>query len=102
MLNIGPKDNLYLIELISPKWKTAANLLGLRISHTQVIEKNHSQNVFDCCQKVMEEWLSDKNGVYKYSPSWEGLHRLLKDLKLSTAAEHIKNTVLCDSRMQTS
>ena len=85
-------QQLYLIEEISPQWKEASDLLGLRISRIKVIEEDH-RSVVDCCREVVAEWLNHKEGMYNYPPSWKGMCKLLYDLKLSTIAEQIQKTV---------
>ena len=88
-----PSQQLNLIEEISSQWKEASDLLGLHISHIKVIEKDH-QSVVECCREVMAEWLNHKEERYNYPPSWEGMCRLLNDLKLSKIAEQIQNKIL--------
>ena len=89
VLSTEPSQQLHLIEEISPQWKEASDLLGLRISRIKVIEEDH-RSVVDCCREVMAEWLDHNEGTYNYPPNWKGMCRLLNDLKLSTIAVQIQ------------
>ena len=80
---------MHLIEIISPHWKKASDLLGLNPSHTRRIEMNH-HSVVDCCREVMAQWLSAADEAYNYSKTWEGLYQLLQDMELSTIAENLR------------
>ena len=84
---------LFLINEISPDWKKASDLLGLTPSHTRRIEMNY-HTVEDRCREVMGEWLNQKDGTYNYSRSWEGLCKLLINMKLANLAKNLHEIVL--------
>ena len=86
-----------LIEQMSPHWKKASDLLGLPPDHTTRIEMNHQRAVESCCREVMAQWLTDADGVYNYSTTWEGLCLLLEDMELSTIAENLRFIVCPDT-----
>ena len=84
---------LFLINEMSPDWKRASDLLGLKPSHTRRIEMNN-HTVEDRCREVIAEWLYHDDGVFNYSRSWDGLHQLLYDMKLAILADDLHKIVL--------
>ena len=83
---------LSLINEMSPDWKKASDLLGLKPSHTKRIEMNN-HTVEDRCREVIAEWIDHEDGVYNYSRSWEGLYQLLNDMELATLANNLHKIV---------
>ena len=97
LLGSDPDKQLRLIEIVSPDWETAGHLLGMSIGRIGIIrEDNRGRSVENCCRQVMSHWLYDDNAAYSYPKSWEGMCRLLSDMKLSRTARDLRRLIFPD------
>ena len=84
---------LRLIEVLSPDWEEAADLLGMSQHRVRIIRKDHSQSAEDCCRALISHWLYDVHGAYPYKRSWNGMCDLLKDMKKCGVAKKLKSSL---------
>jgi len=81
---------LKLIELLSPVWEKAADLLGMNPDRINIIKKDHSGSVEDCCRVLMTCWIDNVQGVHRYPCTWKGMCNLLSDMEKSTVAKQLQ------------
>ena len=79
LLNADP--SLCLIEVLSPDWEEAADVLGMSQHRVRIIKKDHDHSVEDSCHTLIHHWLYDVHGTYFYERSWKGMCDMLKDIK---------------------
>ena len=58
-----------------------------------IYNENGGSNELCWCH-LMEEWLYSEENL-SYPASWEGLYSLLEDAEASTAANLLKNAIIC-------
>ena len=81
---------LCLIEVLSPDWEKAADLLGMNQHRVRIIKKDHGQSAEDCCRTLIDHWLYDVHGKYSYERSWKGMCDLLCDIKQGNVAKQLQ------------
>ncbi len=69
-------------------WDDAGDLLGLTPARLQCIDSQRRGDVRQCCRDVIIDWIKD--GSPHYPSTWEGLIKLLVNLKLSSTADTLK------------
>ena len=76
------------VPRIAAQWNKVADYLEYEIEYKQVILKKGHHDPMDCCEILLEDWLSSNRGV---SPkSWSKLIEVLKGIKcLHSATETI-------------
>ncbi len=93
----GEKVKIFrLVDEVSTKWQLFGTLIGLSANKLQVWEKENTNNITMCCNKVMEHWLL-VGGSRDYPTTWEGLYTLLEDAELSEVANSLKKAVDCSA-----
>ena len=81
---------LCLIEVLAPEWEKAAHLLGMNHYRVDIIARDHSQSVEECCCALIDHWLYDVHGTYSYERSWKGMCDLLIDMKQNRVAKQLQ------------
>ena len=84
---------LRLIEVLSPDWEKAAHLLGMNHYRVDIITRDHSRSVEDCCRALMDHWIYDVHGVYAYPSTWKGMYSLLTDMELCRVAQQLQKFI---------
>ena len=95
--------NLYLIEWMNEKretkqlrikesicnqWREIGNLLEISDSVLESWNTKHKEDSLKCISSVMSHWLECPTDDYPVS--WEGLKKLLNDVRLSEVAKDIE------------
>ena len=94
-LNWTDDDNgdhcLGIRDTISHRWEEVGDLLGLTSGRLEGIKLERLGDVTMCCRDVLVDWLSRNQS--DYPTTWEGVLRLLKNMKLSTTAQDLQNAL---------
>ena len=84
----GEIKQLRIKEMICNKWREIGYLLEISEPVLESWEIKHKEDSLKCIDSVMNRWLQCPTD--EYPVSWEGLKKLLKDVKLSEVAQDIK------------
>ena len=82
---------IYVVPSVATRWKALGEFLLdpdlIEIGHLEIIEKNNSHDVVECCKQMFKKWLETD----KYA-SWKQLIRALKhpSVELTYLAHQIK------------
>ena len=87
----GETCRFHLIDEISYKWREIGEIVGISHSVLESIAEKKRDDLKECCQAVLSQWLS--NPPPDYPTTWQGLIKLLIDSQLHKAASDLKELV---------
>ena len=83
----GKLNEFILFEEISDRWRVAGRLLSMKKATLDKFSKDTIDDV-ERCSRVFSAWIKN-NGQRDYPLTWEGLHKLLKNMGRRKAAEEL-------------
>lgn len=87
----GQNNQLELLEQISSKWRRVGMLFGEKMAALDNCEQKSNDNV-DRCARIFSHWIECK-GHPNYPLTWDGLSKLLRDIKQETAAARLQEAL---------
>ena len=88
----GHRKRLNIVEALAPKWKDLGDYLDINSDFLVILESRHRGDLLECCREVMKTWIEQRESV-SYSPTWEGLYTLLKDLRRDDVANDLMKAI---------
>ena len=87
----GEEKEIRIIDEAVSKWKEIGYLTYPESSKVTALEKQYTDQ-YDCLRQVFVEGFIE-NKPKKYSQDWNGLIKLLKDVRLVTLAERVEHAL---------
>ena len=86
-----------LLEIVIPEikheWRTVAHSMDIKFAVVKKIKRESQNNLAECCQKLLENWLSTKHASTPHT-WWKLLERIRDVDGLQSAAEKIEEKLV--------
>lgn len=89
----GERENFSVVEHVKHKWKQIGDILQVKRSELDSLERRYGGDAGECLVNVFDQWIRNpqqqNNDPNSYSPTWGGLIDLLEGIEESEAANKI-------------
>ncbi len=89
----GQTETLRLRDDMISRWRDVGHLVDISASRLDGILAHRLGDVRQCCQDVLQEWIS--RGSSDYPATWEGLLKILRSLELNSCADSLERALQC-------
>ncbi len=89
----GQTETLRLRDDMISRWRDVGHLVDISASRLDGISAHRLGDVRQCCQDVLQEWIS--RGSSDYPATWEGLLKILRSLELNSCADSLERALQC-------
>ena len=83
------KHRVEIITTVGKDWRFIGQILGQSTGELDGYWERSNQDHSICCSRVFDCWINN-NGHPNYGLSWEGLYKLLRDVKHRKVADDLK------------
>ena len=91
------QKRLEIIKTVCKDWRYIGQLLGQSMGELDGYWER-SPDYSTCCSRVFDCWINN-NGHPSYPLSWEGLYKLLRDIKHGRVANELKKALASMKRI---
>ena len=92
----GVEKHFSLRSRVSAKWRDLGMRLDITFNDLQGFSYKYQMDFNECWMQVMQRWLDGCS--WSYHPTWDGLYKLLEDIRKPAIARELKDAVQACSK----
>lgn len=89
----GKEHKVEILKALKRKWQKLGQLLGLSPRDLETFKKEENKKI-GRCRRIFSHWIDSNGYPPNYPLTWQGLEKLLRDLKQKRTANNLNNALV--------